>query len=223
MKTYILGKLQSALLAISIVLIVSQASAQQFYGNTSLDTKGIPLVGQIAHNGEPIATTRMFGEGTDIIKFDGNQRLILKDADGKIIAGFQVDAIDPTKAKPNEVFTYRYEVDGKTKAIYFQHTVEGVEFKNGKFTVKGPEQTVKMSWSEGEQEFTVKFKGVESSALADGRTVNRVTFVSDDGAEFVFDLDPSSSMMHNISQSKGDILTFFKKKVAGLEKDKQKP
>jgi hypothetical protein len=202
MKTNILEQIKVILLAISLVVISSQASAQQsaqaWFGNTSVDTKGIPLKGILQHNGEPIANTLMFGEGTNVIMFDGNQNLKLKNAQGKVIAGYSGKAIDPTKQKFGLGYFYPCEIGGKKLTVRLVQEVAEVSY-TGTLTLSGSDDRMDTNYKTKGTAVVVHFKSISQKNDKSGDMVNILTVTSDEGKEFNFQMQPVAQFYFTLS------------------------
>jgi len=164
-------------------------------GGAAFDTKGIPLEGAIGSVGR----IRFFGEGTTTIYFDSEQHLQLWDKDGKSIAGFEAEAIDPDKAKITQAYEYWWQVDGKRRGIYLEHKVAKATYKNGKLTLDDADTQVLTGYRIKGQRVTVAFKSITQNATDSGRIINILTLASGDSKEFRFQVLPSSGMIDRIS------------------------
>ena len=186
------------LIMISIFMIQVAVSASDF------DTKGKPMEGNIGRSG----VIKFFGEGTTVIHFDSEQRLKLFDDSGKLIAGFEAEAIDPKAAKITQAYAYKPKENPKEKPVYLEHEVEKASFKNGKYKLEGPVKDVPTSYKIKGKKLTVVFKSIEQKAQATGGVINVLTLQSDGGKEFKFDLIPDSKMIAEISD-RGEFLKFL--------------
>src|SRR5947208_701028 len=53
----------------------------------------------------------------------------------KTTAGFEAEAIDPTKAKLSQAYEYWWEADGEKKGIYLVQLVARISYRGGKLTL----------------------------------------------------------------------------------------
>jgi len=186
---------------------------------SSVDTKGTPFKGEItARDGGPIANMQFFGEGTDKIYFDRNQALILKDDNGRVIAGFEITAVDPNRERPTAAYELKYEEGGKPKRLLLEHPVAKTVFRNGRLSVEKADEKVLTSYWVGKTQLTVLFQGVKNHRNQKGETVNTIVFSSPGGQEFEFEITPSTRMWHMLSKFKGDIILYLKKTEQQMKK-----
>lgn len=202
----------SSAVAACFLLVALVANAQ-----TEIETNGMPFEGSITRDGKEIATISFYGEGTTKIRFDGNQNLILKDSNGNVVAGFEVVAVDPKAAKPTQLYLYSYKDESKSKTLAMEHHIVLVAFRKGQYKIEGADENLLTSFYSGEKQLSVFFKHVTHQKTSEGQVMNLLTISSPEGEEFVFSMEPSSSMICQLTTYKSDIVKYLKKKRNDLK------
>jgi len=183
---------------------------------TSFDTKGTPFKGSITgRDGKDVATIEFFGEGTSTIFFDRQQRLILEDEKGMIIAGFRAIAVD--HENPRLTQAYIVEEKNGSRSMALEHFVDQVEYKSGIFKMKNPQLQMLTSFKTQGDKLTVRFKSIDQVNNEESHIINRLTLTSDGDQAFEFVIQPSSSMIHILNPLKGDLVRHLTEKKKRLE------
>ena len=176
---------------------------QQPFGGDILDDKG-KIIGKIS----------FYGEGTETIYLDEDGDLVVKDKEGNYIAGYIAEAVDPAKSKLTQLFVYNYQDGSEKKSLRLEHQVGKAMYKGGKFTISDPGTTLLTSFKKGEEHLSLQFKRIEHSTDEKDRAVNTLVLGSSDGDEFVLKIKNSRSLVHFISQTKGDVIGYLKRMKA---------
>lgn len=206
MKTMLVLTLACGLAAAAVCSSTCATAAQD-------DSLAPAMTGNVTDSsGRVIATSKFFGEGTTKISFDRNQRLVVRDADGKVIAGFEYVAVDPKKSKFTEVFLLQYEDGGKKDWLLLEHKVARMTFRQGKFTVAEPDTKLLTSFWKGDEQMSVNFKEVKNDVTKDGPVLNRLIVQSPEGDTFEFEIEDSRPTYHYLKRLKGDLVSYLKGK-----------
>ena len=138
-----------------------------------------------------------------------SQNLILTNSQGKPIAGFEANAIDPTRAKLTQAYEYLVGVCGQEeKGIYIEQKIGGVSYKDGKLTLSEPDTQVVTGYKSKGKSVTATYKSITQDKDKSGNLVNILTLKSDDGKEFKFQVEPNSRLRHRISDN-GEFGSFL--------------
>jgi hypothetical protein len=137
-----------------------------------------------------------------------SQNLIMKSPQGKRIAGYSANAIDPSKAKLSLVYEYQWVADGKTNGFNCLQKVAGVDYKE-KLTVTGSDTNMDSSYKIKGKAVTVNFKSITQDTDKSGDTVDILTISSEDGKEFKFQVGPITQFYFTI-EDKGEFGRYLK-------------
>jgi len=158
------------------------------------------MEGPIIQNHLKIGSFRIYGEGTTVISFDNNQNAILWDANGKPIAGYEAEALNPAAAKITQRYEYWWKHDGKETGIYLRQEVEKVVLENGKLTISGADTNVITGYRVKGQNITINFKSFTQANDPSNHNCNLI--LTPDGSKtFRFDLKPTRALVHRITDN----------------------